>query len=547
MRIALAQFNATVNDIRGNIEKIKKLISNAYDSGADIVVFPEMSICGYPPQDLLLNKSFLGHNRMAIDVLARSCPQITAVVGFPDVSEKGCFNSLAVLQNGRITNIYRKCILPNYGVFDERRYFRPWNEALRMMIAGNAVTFTICEDIMGLDLLYRSFNEMPRIDLVINISASPFHTDEIRQRREVLRKCAQQFNCAVACCNLVGGQDELVFDGRSMFVDSSGNIACQAKAFEEDMLLADLSAVKSNKVQHSTIIPVSEHTSSVPKTSIEEVYSALVLGTRDYVHKNGFSKAIIGLSGGIDSSLTAVIATEALGAKNIIGVTMPSIFNSLTTLRDARIVAENLDIEFYSFPIETVLDQFDKLLDTKPGWNKQTVAYENLQARIRGCILMSLSNQYGYIVLTTSNKSETAVGFSTLYGDTAGGFGVLTDVPKTMVYQLAEHVNNVHPKIIPDSVIQRPPSAELKENQKDTDTLPPYDLLDKILYGYIEEFKTPSEMVKEGLPEDIVTRIVDMVNRNEYKRRQSPLGIKISPRAFGKDRRMPITIYRNNL
>jgi NAD+ synthase (glutamine-hydrolysing) len=305
-----------------------------------------------------------------------------------------------------------------------------------------------------------------------------------------------------------------------------------------------LSVDRSGKIQHSTITPVSEHSGSVIKSSIEEVYSALVLGTRDYVHKNGFSKAIVGLSGGIDSSLTAVIAVDALGAKNIIGVTMPSIFNSLDTLRDAQIVAENLDIEFYSFPIETVLTQFDKLLDTMPGWNKNTVAYENLQARIRGCVLMSLSNQYGYLVLTTSNKSETAVGYSTLYGDTAGGFGVLTDVPKTMVYQLAEHINKIHPGVIPGSVIQRSPSAELKENQKDTDTLPPYDLLDKILYGYIEACKSVSDLIKEGMPEDVVTRVIDMVDRNEYKRRQSPPGIKISPKAFGKDRRMPITNRR---
>jgi NAD+ synthase (glutamine-hydrolysing) len=541
MRIALAQFNASVGDIRGNTEKMEKLSVKAYDLGNDIVVFPEMSVCGYPPEDLLLKKSFLDDNRLAIERLANNCPRITVVAGFAEVSGKGCFNSLAVLQGGRITNIYRKSILPNYGVFDERRYFRPGTEAVRIIIDGKAVTFTICEDIWRLKWLDSFFGEMPHIDVVINISASPFHIGKIEQRQEALRQCAKHFNCAVAYCNLIGGQDELVFDGRSMFVDSSGKVVCQAKAFEEDMLLADLSVDKGGKVQLSAIAPCSEHTSSSPVESIAEVYSALVLGTRDYVHKNGFSKAIIGLSGGIDSSLTAVIAVDALGAKNVVGVTMPSKFNSPDTIKDAQIVADNLDIEFHIVPIETVLNQFDKLLAKMPGWDKSTIAYENLQARIRGCLLMSLSNQYGHLVLTTSNKSETAVGYATLYGDTAGGFAVLKDVPKTMVYQLAEYVNNTRHQVIPVTVIQRPPSAELRENQEDTDSLPQYDLLDRILRGYVEEDKTVSQLVKEGLPEDTVAQVIGMVDRNEYKRRQSPPGVKISPRAFGKDRRMPIT------
>jgi NAD+ synthase (glutamine-hydrolysing) len=541
MRIALAQFNASVGDIRGNTEKMEKLSVKAYDLGNDIVVFPEMSVCGYPPEDLLLKKSFLDDNRLAIERLANNCPRITVVAGFAEVSGKGCFNSLAVLQGGRITNIYRKSILPNYGVFDERRYFRPGTEAVRIIIDGKAVTFTICEDIWRLKWLDSFFGEMPRIDMVINISASPFYIGKIEQRQEALRQCAKHFNCAVAYCNLIGGQDELVFDGRSMFVDSSGKVVCQVRAFEEDMLLADLSVDKGGKVQLSAIAPCSEHTSSSPVESIAEVYSALVLGTRDYVHKNGFSKAIIGLSGGIDSSLTAVIAVDALGAKNVVGVTMPSKFNSPDTIKDAQIVADNLDIEFHIVPIETVLNQFDKLLAKMPGWDKSTIAYENLQARIRGCLLMSLSNQYGHLVLTTSNKSETAVGYATLYGDTAGGFAVLKDVPKTMVYQLAKYVNNTRHQVIPVTVIQRPPSAELRENQEDTDSLPQYDLLDRILRGYVEEDKTVSQLVKEGLPEDIVAQVIGMVDRNEYKRRQSPPGVKISPRAFGKDRRMPIT------
>jgi NAD+ synthase (glutamine-hydrolysing) len=543
MRIALAQFNASVGNIKGNTEKMEKLSIKAYDLGANIVVFPEMSVCGYPPEDLLLKKSFLDNNRSAIEYLAKKCPEIIMIVGFAEASQKGCFNSLAVIQKGRTTNIYRKSILPNYGVFDERRYFRPGTEAVRIIMDSIAVTFTICEDIWRLKWLDSFFGEMPRIDMVINISASPFHIGKIEQRQEALRQCAKHFNCAVAYCNLVGGQDELVFDGRSMFVDSSTKIVCQAKAFEEDVLLADLSSSHKLTPYH--------YTKSLGRTNpsskdnwCSDVYSALVLGTRDYVHKNGFSKVIVGLSGGIDSSLTAVIAVDALGAKNVIGITMPSKFNSPDTIKDARIVAENLDIEFHILPIETVLAQFDKLLAKLPGWHKKGVAYENLQARIRGCILISFSNQYGHLVLATSNKSETAVGYATLYGDTAGGFAVLKDVPKTMVYQLAEYVNNIHHKVIPDTVIQRPPSAELKQNQKDTDSLPCYDILDKILRGYVEEDKAVSELIKEGLPEDTVTQVIGMVDRNEYKRRQSPPGVKISPKAFGKDRRMPITSCR---
>jgi NAD+ synthase (glutamine-hydrolysing) len=545
MRIALAQFNASVGDIGGNTQKMEKMSIKAYDLGADVVVFPEMAVCGYPPEDLLLKKSFVNGNRSAIERLAKNCPEITVVAGFAEGNVKGCFNSLAVLQKGKISNVYRKSILPNYGVFDERRYFRPGTEAVRIIIDGIALAFTICEDIWRLKWLDSFFGEIPRIDMVINISASPFHIGKIEQRQDALRQCAKHFNCSVAYCNLVGGQDELVFDGRSMFVDSSGKVVCQAKAFEEDILLAELSAGRGDKYRLSAVDSRSEPVESLPMVPIAEVYGALVLGTRDYVHKNGFTKAIIGLSGGIDSSLTAVIAVDALGAKNVIGITMPSKFNSPDTIKDAQTVADNLDIEFHVLPIEMVLAQFDELFAKMPGWNKNTVAYENLQARIRGCILMSLSNQYGHLVLTTSNKSETAVGYATLYGDTAGGFAVLKDVPKTTVYQLAEYVNNIHNKVIPPTVIHRPPSAELRENQKDSDSLPQYELLDRILRGYIEEDKTISDLVKDGLPEDTVAQVISMVDRNEYKRRQSPPGIKISPKAFGKDRRMPITNLSN--
>ena len=543
MRVALAQFNASVGDIKSNVNRMQDLSIKAFELGADIVVFPEMSICGYPPEDLLLKKQFIDDNRLAVEYLAKNCPDITIITGFAEANEKGYYNSLAVLQEGRIRKIYHKSVLPNYGVFDERRYFLPGTEAVYMKIGSLTFGFTICEDIWQLKLMGCLFEKTPPMNIIINISASPFHTGKIEQRQQILSQCAKHFNCAVAYCNLVGGQDELVFDGRSMFVDSSGQIVCQAKAFEEDMLMADFSTVNNNnEVNVKSLKNYEARTFSTPIDSIAEIYNTLILGTKDYVRKNNFSKVIIGLSGGIDSSLTAVIAVDALGAKNVVGITMPSKFNSPQTIKDAQILADNLDIEFYSVPIETVLDKFNSLFGKFDKWTTDGIAYENLQARIRGCILMSLSNQYGYLVLNTSNKSETAVGYATLYGDTAGGFAILKDVPKTMVYQLAEYINNIpHHPIIPPSVITRPPSAELRENQKDIDSLPQYDRLDRVLKGYVEEDKSASQLIEEGLPKTVVKQVINMVDRSEYKRRQSPPGIKITPKAFGKDRRMPIT------
>lgn len=543
MRIALVQFNASVGDIKGNVNKMQNLSIKAFELGADIVVFPEMSVCGYPPEDLLLKEQFLNDNRLAVEHLAKNCPDITIIAGFAETNKKGYYNSLAVLQEGLVKKIYHKNILPNYGVFDERRYFRPGTEAVCMKIGSLTFGFTICEDIWQQELMESLFAKLPSMDIIINISASPFHTGKISQRQQILSKCAKHFNCAVAYCNLVGGQDELVFDGRSMFVDSSGQIVCQAKAFEEDMLMADFSAVNSNDgINIKSLKNYEACTFSTPIGSIAEICNALILGTKDYVRKNNFSKVVIGLSGGIDSSLTAAVAVDALSAKNVVGITMPSKFNSPETIKDAQMLADNLDIEFYSIPIETVLDKFNSLFGKFDKWTTDGLAYENLQARIRGCILMSLSNQYGFLVLTTSNKSETAVGYATLYGDTAGGFGVLKDVPKTMVYQLAEYVNRIHNhEVIPVTVIDRPPSAELREIQKDTDSLPPYDVLDRILAGYVEQDKSATELVKDGLPKKTVNRVIAMVDRSEYKRRQSPPGIKITPKAFGKDRRMPIT------
>jgi NAD+ synthase (glutamine-hydrolysing) len=541
MRAALGQFNPCVGDIAGNVEKMRAMYAEATGLGADVLIFPEMCVCGYPPEDLLLKKHFLDDNRSAVEQLATTCEKMTVIAGFAEANGQKSFNSLAVLGGGRIQKVYRKCVLPNYGVFDEQRYFQSGNEPVVINVEGVRVILTICEDIWQLGRLDEFLKDTGRKDVIVNISASPFHVGKMGQRRDVLARCAKHFNCAVAYCNLVGGQDEIVFDGRSMLLDSQGTIISEAKAFTEDLIIADITLAGDEKVEIKSIKPPEPYTGKA-MDPIAEVYHALVLGTSDYVAKNGFQKVIIGLSGGIDSSVVAAIAADALGAENVVGITMPSKFNSPDTIGDAQKLADNLGITFSAVPIGDVLEKFNETLGVVSGWDDSGIAYENLQARIRGTMLMSLSNQFGYLVLTTGNKSETAVGYATLYGDTAGGFAVIKDVPKTMVYELAEFVNKTHQRqIIPVSVIERPPSAELRAGQADTDSLPDYDLLDEILKGYIELDKSGRELADAGLAEDIVNRVVRMVDRNEYKRRQSPPGIKITPKAFGKDRRMPIT------
>ncbi|MHC4062694.1 MAG: NAD+ synthase [Planctomycetota bacterium] len=536
MRVALGQFNAVVGDLAGNAERMRNICAQALESKADLVVFPELAICGYPPEDLLLKKHFLEDNRLALEKLASDCPQTTMVVGFAENHQGNRYNAAAVLRNGSIGKIYRKGLLPNYGVFDERRYFHAGNEPVVTNLDDLNIAVTICEDIWDIDWLADFVRADARIQLLLNISASPFHIGKTEQRLTLLGRCAKRFDCAVAYCNLVGGQDELVFDGRSTFADRAGDVIAKGKAFEEDLLIADITAATDGTVRVKSISP----TLPQPSDLIDDVYKALVLGTRDYVRKNGFQKVLIGLSGGIDSSVTAAIAVAALGNENVVGITMPSKFNSPETKAAAEKLAKNLRIELQTLPIGPILEQFDRSLQSVAGWNSKGIAYENLQARIRGSILMSLSNQFGSLVLTTGNKSEIAVGYATLYGDTAGGFAVIKDVPKTMVYKLAEHMNKSR-QIIPADVITRPPSAELKADQKDTDTLPEYDLLDRILKGYVEEDESAQELVESGLPRDIVHRVIRMVDRNEYKRRQSPPGVRITPKAFGKDRRQPIT------
>lgn len=536
LRLGLAQINVTVGDIPGNVDIIKTTLANAAQQQVDLLVFPEMCICGYPPEDLLHKPKFLKDNQTALENLSRQTDGVTAIVGLAWGDTEKRSNAAAIIRNG-IESVYQKGLLPNYGVFDEKRYFEAGQAPVVFEKNGFYIAITICEDIWDLPWLDRFINgQNHKIDLLVNLSASPFNAGKVQERQNILKQCSRHFNCITAYCNLVGGQDELVFDGRSMIVDPQGEIVLQAKEFEEDLCIVNLKR-QSDQIQ---IVPVTPP--RTPSDPLTEIYLALVLGTRDYIRKNGFSKAVIGLSGGIDSALVAAIAVDALGKDNVIGITMPSRFNTSATRGDAEKLAGNLGIRFHTVPIAETLDAFSKTLGQVEGWNEKGLAYENLQARIRGTILMSYSNQYDWLVLTTGNKSETAVGYSTLYGDTAGGFAVIKDVPKTLVYKLSEYINKMaNHEVIPKSIITRPPSAELRPDQKDSDSLPDYDILDKILKDYIEQNHSAAEIIDAGYNENTVRRVIKMVDRNEYKRRQSPPGVKITPRAFGKDRRMPIT------
>ena len=542
MRIGLGQFDAVVGDLEGNAKRMREIYGQAVKQGVDLLVFPELAVCSYPPEDLLLKKHFLDENRKIVEKLATDCPGITIVAGFADYYRGKTYNAAGVLQNGRLANVYRKGLLPNEGVFDEQRYFEPGNKPMVITLDGLSIAITICRDIWDINWLGKFLKGAGQIDALLNISASPFHLGKIKTRQDVVGDCAKRFGCPVGYCNLVGGQDELIFDGRSMFADATGKIVAMAKAFEDDLLTADITkkgkAVRVEPQPDSSVADIE---------APEEAYHALVLGTKDYVLKNGFSKVLIGLSGGIDSALTAAIAVAALGSENVIGITMPSKFNSAETIGDAEKCTKNLGIKFMTIPIGSVLEQFNGSLEKVDGWDSRGLAYENLQARIRGTILMSLSNQFGALVLTTGNKSEIAVGYTTLYGDTAGGFAVIKDVFKTMVYKLARYINEINGReVIPGSVIDRVPTAELRPNQKDSDSLPEYDLLDKILKGYVEEDKSAQQLIDEGLPKEAVNRVIRMVDRNEYKRRQSPPGVKITHKAFGRDRRLPITNRYNH-
>jgi NAD+ synthase (glutamine-hydrolysing) len=565
----MAQINTTVGDLSGNTEKIICYIRQARDLGVNLVTFPELAITGYPPEDLLLKPQFIDGNLNCLQQVVDVCKGITAVIGFVDRRE-GIYNAAAVIYDRTLAGVYHKMHLPNYGVFDEYRYFRA-GTTYPVFVSGEVVFgVNICEDIWypGGPTTVQALNAGASV--IINISSSPYHAGKRNFRERILATRAADNVAIVAYNNLVGGQDELVFDGGSMILDQRGELLIQGKQFEEDLIVADLDLqavfrqrlhdprrrqeklssegkesvekVKLPEVKFSQTKPALRARKITELQPSEEIYNALVLGTRDYVHKNDFEKVVVGLSGGIDSSLTSVIAVDALGKENVIGVTMPSQYSSTESTADAEQLARNFGIRLITVPIADIFSSSCRALKELFKGTETGVAEENLQARIRGNLLMAFSNKFGWLVLTTGNKSETSVGYCTLYGDMAGGLAVIKDIPKTLVYQLAKYRNAKQKMdLIPQRVLEKPPSAELKPDQKDTDTLPPYSTLDPILEAYVQEDRSSEEIVAMGFEKQLVERVVKMVDQNEYKRRQSPPGIKITPLAFGKDRRLPIT------
>jgi len=549
LRVAIAQINSTVGDIEGNAQRILEYVRRAKKLQADIVTFPELSLCGYPPEDLLLKPSFVEENLKKIKRIANSIDGITAVVGFADKQKGNLYNAAALITQGKIKGVHHKIHLPNYSVFDEKRYFKAGRDPLIFKIGDICCGINICEDTWCSEGPLK-LQARKGASIIFAINASPYYMGKIKEREKVLNDQAQKNKVFISYTNLVGGQDELVFDGQSFILDDSGQMIGRAEAFKDDLLVVDIKIKPKKRTARKTItIKRSSKAKTVPIPrrkqghikSLDEIYQALVLGLRDYVAKNGFSRVLIGLSGGIDSALTAVIAKEALGERNTIGVLMPSRITSKETKADALELAKRLGIRTYSVPIGSIYEVY--LKDLAPifkGYPKN-IAEENIQARIRGNILMAISNKFGYLVLTTGNKSEVSCGYCTLYGDMAGGFSVIKDVPKMLVYSLVKQVVNNKEEIIPKRIIKRPPTAELKPGQKDTDTLPSYELLDPIVEEYVEKDKVLGDIVKKGFKKSLVTKVIQMIDRNEYKRRQAPPGIKITPKAFGKDRRMPIT------
>lgn len=537
LRIASAQINLTVGDLTGNRKIIISFAKQAKEMGADLVVFPELAVSGYPPEDLLLRKSFLLDCKKSFIEIVQATASIPTVMGFPDLEDGKVYNAAAFSQDGVVCETYHKIELPNYGVFDEKRYFSPGTECCEFTLNGKRIMLTICEDVWVKDGVISNYATTIKPDIVLNISASPFHAGKLSQRIEVLSNFCSKAGVQMCYANIVGGQDELVFDGGCMAIDRNGNVQAISKRFEESLDICNFPVDDAPK--GNTTSPYSD--------SVAEVYDALVIGTRDYTRKTGFKSVVIGLSGGIDSALVAAIATDALGNENVTGVTMPSEYTSNETFSDAEQLAENLQISLMKIPIHNIFKAYCTDLADYIGTHETGVAFENIQARIRGNILMALSNHSGWLVLTTGNKSEVAVGYCTLYGDMAGGFAVIKDVPKTLVYKLALHVNNkAGREIIPAGTIERAPSAELRPNQKDEDSLPPYGVLDKILKAYVESDKSPDEIRGTDFDEKLVYDILNMVDRNEYKRRQAAPGVKITPRAFGRDRRIPVANkYRN--
>lgn len=555
VRVAVAQINTIVGDLAGNTEKMLFCINQARDRYADLIVFPELAITGYPPEDLLLKPHFIKENLRYLSKAAKATKDIIVIAGFVDKGQGGIYNSAGILTNRKILYAYHKIHLPNYGVFDEKRYFKSGRKNAILKARDFSFAVNICEDIwVPGDASERHI--LGAAQFLINISASPYHLAKIKERRALLVKKAKRFKIPIVYCNLIGGQDELIFDGRSAIFDSNGKLISQAKAFEEDLLVIDLPVYSKKRIKKSKEIEIitvgyrARHKKpSLERRKparhikrIEEIYSALVLGVRDYVRKNNFSKAAFGLSGGIDSAVVACVAVEALGRANVLAISMPSRYSSKATQDDAEKISRNLGIRFVRIPMGNIFDAYVNTLESHFTGMKSDLTEENIQARIRGNILMAFSNKFGYLVLNTGNKSETSVGYCTLYGDMAGGFAVIKDVPKRLVYELARFINDKEKKgVIPDSILKRPPSAELRPDQKDQDTLPSYGLLDKIIDLYIEKDKAFNDIVNKVAHRDIVKDVLRMIDMNEYKRRQAPPGIKITPKAFGKDRRMPIT------
>jgi len=568
-RIALAQMNATVGYLDGNEQRIKRFIELAKNKHADIVAFPELALQGYPPEDLLLKSQFINDSYKSLNRIISASSGITVILGFAD-NNQPIKNAAAVIHDGQWLATYYKIHLPNYGVFDERRYFEPGSNLVILELNHTKIGINICEDIWIPNSITEELVLKGGAEVIINISSSPYHFGKIEERKQLLISRAQTNRACICYVNLIGGQDELVFDGNSLIISNKGDILAQGKQFVEDLLVYDIDVTRIHNdrkqdgelesrrsryenlhsiknvvlppvgktFQKSKITPINQKL----LTPLEEIYQALVLGTRDYILKNEFKGVVLGLSGGVDSALTAAIAVDAVGPKSVVGVSMPSLYSSAGSLVDASQLAKNLNIKNLVISIQKTVDAYKLMLKDVFQNLPEDIAEENIQARVRGNIVMALSNKFGWLPITTGNKSEISVGYCTLYGDMAGGFAVLKDVPKTMVYQISNHLNSSRAReIIPHNTLIKPPSAELRPDQKDEDSLPPYDILDPILELYVEKDYDLRKIIDAGFDEDTVKKVVRLVDNSEYKRRQGPPGVKITPKAFGKDRRMPIT------